>query len=587
VTTGASQLNLPGDFTVELWFFETNTTPTIPQFVSGTTGGFACGINAFDGNATRKLDWRVRGSAPIYGVTAITTNTWHHAAYVKSGSTFRIFLNGVLEYYNGSYASTFTSTATYIGSQNSGDATYSFRGYISNLRVVKGTAVYTTSSTTIGVTIFTPSTTPLAAITNTALLTCQSTTILDNSINALPITGTGTYGVNRFNPFGYTAQSVTSYTPTIHGGSAYYDGTNDFITSTNSLFAFGASNDFTAECWVYFTTLFASQSPTIISVAAGGSGTGWQIYADSNTGWGVRSNFANVFSVVNPPKTYQWYHVAYVRKSGTHYLFVNGVLNTATSASSHTWSDTSFYSGQGLGNNFYGYVSDVRLINGFGLYTSNFVPPTAPVTSTNNTTLLLNFNNGGIIDQHSSNVLETVGNTQLSTSVKKYNNASIYFDGTGDYLDLPLSQNFSQIGPWTIEMWIYPTAANNCYIYSQVTSNFLQFNLAANMILYIDRSGVGNLLSSSAAISLNTWTHIALVSEGSTVKLYINGSQSGSTASYSTVTASAATTRIGAYQNSGSAGTLPFTGYIDDLRITKGIARYTGTFIPPSSLQTS
>jgi hypothetical protein len=103
------------------------------------------------------------------------------------------------------------------------------------------------------------------------------------------------------------------------------------------------------------------------------------------------------------------------------------------------------------------------------------------------------------------------------------------------------------------------------------------------MILYVDRSGVGNLITAGAAISLNTWTHIAMVSEGSTVKLYINGTQSGSTANYSTVTASAATTRIGAYQNSGGSATLPYTGYIDDLRVTRGFARYTANFTPPTT----
>jgi hypothetical protein len=71
---------------------------------------------------------------------------------------------------------------------------------------------------------------------------------------------------------------------------------------------------------------------------------------------------------------------------------------------------------------------------------SSFTPPTAPLTAVTNTQLLCNFTNAGILDNAMMNDLETVGNAQISTSVKKYGTGSMYFDGTGDWLSVPKCQ---------------------------------------------------------------------------------------------------------------------------------------------------
>ena len=596
VTTGSSQLNLPSDFTVELWFCETNTTPTIPQFASGTTGGFACGINAYDGNATRKLDWRAYGSAPVYGVTAITTNVWHHAAYVKSGSTFRIFLDGVLEYYNGSYSTTFTSTATYIGSQNSGDASYSFRGYISNFRVVKGTAVYTTSSTTIGASIFTPSTTPLTAITNTALLTCQSTRIIDNSTNALTMTGTGTYTIKQFNPFGYTAQSAISYTPTTHGGSMYLDGTGDYLTSSALASNAIGSGNFTIECWAYPITLSGQQGIVNITNTSSSGSDGLAIYFDtgSKISFWVNGNGGTATTTA----TYTsgtWYHIALVRSGSTNTLYVNGV-SSATNSSTPTSSTPAYGIGRIYNDNtsysMNGYISDVRITKGIALYTSNFVPPTQTLgnySTTYPSSLLLNFNNGGIIDQHSTNILETVGNAQLSTAIKKYGNASMYFDGTGDYLTM---QNLQfGTGDFTIEFWNYMVARTNSA--PAIFSNYNSFG-AGSLALF-----AGHISASTTAyniavngsfpalqggtISYNTWVHLAVVRYNGTISLYVNGTSVGSPVTGATY----AINGVGSLFYIGTTGDAVasgyINGYIDEFRVTKGYARYTANFTPPTT----
>jgi hypothetical protein len=101
-----------------------------------------------------------------------------------------------------------------------------------------------------------------------------------------------------------------------------------------------------------------------------------------------------------------------------------------------------------------GYISGFRAVPNTAVYTSAFVPPTAPPTAITNTQLLLNFTNAGIVDSTAKNVLETVGNAQISTAVSKFGGSSMYFDGTGDYLFSPVSQNFSFPGDFTIEGWM-------------------------------------------------------------------------------------------------------------------------------------
>ena len=132
------------------------------------------------------------GEQSIVGITTIVANTWYHFAYTYDGTTFRLFLNGALEVSAAKTISATNSTRELrIGAANNG---YNFQGYISNVRVIKGTAIYTSA--------FTPPTTLLTAITNTSLLTCQSaTTITDTSTNAFTITLNGNVAASASNPF--------------------------------------------------------------------------------------------------------------------------------------------------------------------------------------------------------------------------------------------------------------------------------------------------------------------------------------------------------------------------------------------------
>jgi len=184
------------------------------------------------------------------------------------------------------------------------------------------------------------------------------------------------------------------------------------------------------------------------------------------------------------------------------------------------------------------------------------------------------------------NNLETVGNAAVSTSVKKYGAASMYFDGSGDRLYETSNQNFNfGTGDFTIELWVYPISQgghgnsnNDCLI---------DFRPAANGVygtLYIFSSGTGiywyvnsaNRIT-GGAISNGVWTHIAICRSSGSTKLFLNGTQSGSTYTDAN-NYLVAPIMIGEFNDGAGAGN--FNGYIDDLRITK-YARYTTTFTVP------
>jgi hypothetical protein len=125
--------------------------------------------------------------------TALSSGIWYHVAATYDGTTTRLFLNGTLA--NSSSSVTIVSAddtstqALYVGAR-AYDSAMKYNGYISNLRIVKGTALYTTG--------FTPSTSPFTTTSQSAtasqvsLLTSQSSTLKDNSLNGYTLTSSST-----------------------------------------------------------------------------------------------------------------------------------------------------------------------------------------------------------------------------------------------------------------------------------------------------------------------------------------------------------------------------------------------------------
>lgn len=575
----STSISQTSPYTLEFWFYPTYNYSG--QYIFAQSGGGAFGLNWT--GTVMKVDKNGVG-IQITGTTILALNQWHHYAMTYDGTTTRVFANGALD---GSVAGTggLANVPTTIGFYTAVPSS-SYGGYISNLRIVKGTALYTSN--------FTPSTTPLTAIANTVLLTCQSTTMIDNSTNRFRLTANGDVKPRIFNPFGYTAQSAASYTPSLHGGSAYFDGTGDYLTlPSSSNFAFGTGN-FSVEFWVYPTVNVRQD---------------WLDFTDGTNRMLIYYNGTNIVHYILPtvagaitgsaPIFNTWNHIAISRSSGSTIMFINGVQSGSTYTDSKSYPNVNLTIGKDNAGSTHitGYMSDVKVTKGgTGLYTSNFIPPTQTLTSSTSTpaSLLLNFTNGGIIDQHSTNVLETVGNAQLSTSVKKYNNASIYFDGTGDSLKIIDNPNINLgSGDFTLECWVYFNAVN-----AQMTIISKGWNSSsayASYLIWMTNTASLNFLASSnggawdianerviGTMTAGVWTHIAVTRSGTTFRAFINGVINNAF----TFTSSASLANIAAqtlFIGDRTGGDTSLNGYIDDLRITKGVARYTSNFTAPTS----
>jgi hypothetical protein len=409
----------------------------------------------------------------------------------------------------------------------------------------------------------------------------------------------GTQNIFIDNPFGYTAQSSASYTPSLHGGSAYFDGTGDYINAGSGA-SVNMTGDFTVEMWIYGTNTSwtggdAVGATCLVDTRDQSNATENNRLTLTMNSTGSYPSFYNAGTNTStastiPANVGMWNHIAYSRSGSTIKIFVNGVqgasFTDSTSFTAARWVIGMYASVSGGTNNrggFIGYISNHRIINGTARYTTNFTPPTSPLTAIANTSLLLNFTNAGIIDQHGSNVIETLGGVQISTAVKKYNNASIYFDGSGDYLYSPPNLNYAMgSGDFTIECWMYPTSVSSpaSYIFDQRTTA-TQAVLAAYILtagtieIYVN----GGVVASGGTVTLNSWSHFAITRASNSLKMFLNGTQIGSTATVSTTLITAPM-----YIGTRYSGEQYWNGYIDDLRITKGYARYTANFTPPSAL---
>jgi len=572
-------------FTAEAWVFLT-ATPTNASF---PTMGTVVTLNGqktstpiylsfgITTSNTVSLYWYDGSAKACISTGTVSLNQWTHIAASVNANAITLYINGVSQTLTGT--TTLTNRAGSVNEFAVGGNYYSTTpAYISNARVTN-TAVYSSS--------FTPSTSPLTAISGTLLLTCQSNRFVDNSTNAYAFTVSGSPSVQRFNPFG----ASTAYSTSVIGGSGYFDGSGDFLETTTTILQ-NYAGDVTIECWFYLTALPTGTAYNTSMYILGGnpsnSNPGTDLAIGNTAIWFNQADYSSrTLSGSWTAITGTWNHLAITRSSNNWTMWLNGAsLTTATSSSSFA-NSTALSIGRaeptgGEASGYMnGYISNLRIVKS-ALYTTTFTPPTAPLTAITNTSLLNNFTNGAIFDNAMMNDLETVGNAQISTSVVKYGTGSMYFDGsTSNRIRPPASVNYAfGTGNFTVEAWIYPTTlSGENFVYdtrSSVSTSGMGFSLepSTGKLRY---SGSANNVLTSTSVSANTWTHVAWVRNNGTLTGYINGVSGGSAANSDNLT-----------QTNGEVGNVPFaavgtTMYIDDLRITKGYARYTSNFTPPTA----
>ena len=173
-----------------------------------------------------------------------------------------------------------------------------------------------------------------------------------------------------------------------------------------------------------------------------------------------------------------------------------------------------------------------------------------------------------------------VGSAQISTTQSKFGGSSIDNSVLGSYLSVAATTAFMfGTGDFTVELWLYfVAAASECRIIAFAGPNNTQLNLAyknGGNRLTIVNEGVSHILTTSQDLIANSWQHIAYTRAANNLRLFFNGTQIGSTVGVAAINSNVSASLI--------VGDGVFRGYIDDLRITKGVARYTANFTPPTA----
>jgi hypothetical protein len=173
-----------------------------------------------------------------------------------------------------------------------------------------------------------------------------------------------------------------------------------------------------------------------------------------------------------------------------------------------------------------------------------------------------------------------VGNTQVDTAIKKFGTGSALLDGTGDYLTIPDSSDWDLPNEpnWTIEMYVYWLSQSGVdgilHNHNSAPNGGWEIDYSGTAIRFLaDKSTV--LLSHTVTPTLSTWYHIAVSYDGSTYRLFWDGTQQDSVGA-GTLTYETGGLSIGSRYGSGSD---PFHGHMDEIRVSHA-ARYTTNFTP-------
>lgn len=555
-----------GDFTIEFWFYMASSTMPdsffgLVDWYSGSNDGVRFWVDS-----SRKLALYNKGNLLALCNTVNPINTWVHVAIVRSSGSTRVYVNGTLDSPAVSDTTNYGIVANrpVIGSNGYNPNVGALNGYIDDLRITKGVARYNsnfTPPTSAFESLITPITDPYWA--KTVLLANFDSSFTDLKGKSLSSTGA----------------SISSTQHKYGGASAYFNGSSYVSVASSTDFNF-TTKDFTIEAWVYIPNL--SGNKTIIQRYVTGNRCWDFLITDSVTNFRCSTNGStDAISVNGPALTANaWHHVAVVRYGNVIQLFTDGVGGTT---GSFTGSIYNTNGGPSIGYNqdgvwyYTGYIDDLRVTKGVARYTSNFTPPAAgfsPVVS---------------FTDLKGHTVTANGGATLQTTTKKYGSGAAYFDGTGDYLSLANTSDFDLSGgDFTIEFWAKPTGNSTLPLLGirSGTSGWLigcgvnGANYEVNWQQWA-ASG-GTFQTTNATVSSGQWAHFAIVRASGVVTCYANGS-SGTPSSLPAFGFTSQPLQIG--QDVGNPGT-GYVGYIDDLRITKGVARYTSSFTPPSAMPT-
>ena len=375
-----------GDFTIEGWYYLVNAGAYLSLFDFRGSGGDGVYPVLLRNNTGDYIYYYVDSAQRISNVS-INYNTWFHVAVCRSSGITRLFLNGKEK---GSFQDSFDYVSRDIllgvSSSNSNDLT----GNISNYRIVKGRALYTSN--------FKTPMRELEVVPGTVLLACQSKTDASLEKTGKTITVNGNAVANELTP-GLLTPVVKAGGGSAITGSVEFDGTGNYLSiPDNTDFTFG-TGDFTIEFWRYRSRIGSTESYVTKYNNTNATQSFW--FGTLSSGredfaWYSGSNGYSIVSANNTAQVGEWGHLAAVRYNGDITLYLNGVaiVSDTSSDAAASFNDDSNpliiggdnYSGSTY--DYQGFISNLRIVKGTALYTGDFIPPTRELKRVPGTVLL-------------------------------------------------------------------------------------------------------------------------------------------------------------------------------------------------------
>ena len=587
--SGYVEWTSPPTFSATAWCVETWFKPDGMPSVAVGTGGHWSIFGCWTANTNNKeflllggssgeirFYYSFDGSAAAYVDTAsgvFSANTWVHLALSFDGTNYTLYADGVnvARLVNSTQIANKSSPLAFGKSIDGAGSTQTYvTGWYADGRVINGSTLESNNTFPV------PTSRIDYSVANTQAVFHNKPHIRQT------LTYSGSATIKRAGPYDYLG-----YAKADHGGSVYFDGSGDYLTTPTSVdFAYG-TGDFTIEAWVYIPSAPASYK-YILGQSTVSTGLG--LYIQSGV-YKVYGGGALIVQSSVAYKTNVWEHIAIARSGTTLKMFLNGaeVGSATNSLNAASGSSNGLTIGRWVeapdSQAWLGYIADVRVIKGTALYTSAFTAPTQPLTAISGTSLLTCTNTNDIWDAGTGKALTKFGNATVSNTYRRFTTSSaISFDGSGDYVGWDENGTyFYGSNDQTVEMWVYPNANSNyqtLFSMNRGTSTGFNFGIDGSSRPFLWK---GNFRIQAGTVSNTTWSHVALVRYNGVWSIYVNGTSVGATWS-DTTTYTGQDFAIGDTVASGGGATGEwFNGYMQNVRVTKGLARYTTNFTPQTS----
>jgi len=592
-----------GDFTIDLW----------ARFSS------SAGVEVFASKSTASRSWRFYYQSSVIGFeystngigyTANVTkswspslNVWYHIAITYDGTDLKFYIDGVWIGSGAISGAIFDNAGVPVQVGSESINSFYFHGWLAEFRMLVGYADWDGS--------FTPQTSPYETDANTSLL------LHFEGDDSSPLIEDSSEFSNRIPFLNGNTKIVKSVASPIADSCAYFDGSGDYIDVRPCISMAAVFNtDFAYDFW------FRTKNPSAAQSIVYDGSTGY-LYIEMTASGKIRFRtytYDNGYQTTDIQATTTilvdtWYHVAAVRESGIHKIYIDGILEVTDPTPHIGVIYQQLYNQHfliGTGSAYMnGYLSELRFSVGTSRWTSNFTPESIPYERDENTAVLFHFTgdegSNFMPDSSFSPPTEYVfgnnsfrpypyGDAYLSTTDPKFSTACAYLDGTMKLMGAAVVDNEwgaeyrFQGYDFTIDFWVKrsrtSTAENVCGRGDGGSSSswYIQIDSSGNVngaFLY-NNGSVVTAIGPTPITDTVTWHHIAFVRSGGDLMMFVDGIK-GVTEVVNGLSMNEGTTTATMYFAIGSFGNYSsslFRGYVDEFRMSRYIARWTADFTP-------